>query len=930
MNESKLEAFSEIIENIKISNTIFRKILGYFYPKYHISSNNIQKIERLIKESRYIGLNHFRLNNFIFFGIIEYIKLPLSLKLAPYKVYFEIFYDEILVSADRFNNFCDKIILNFPGNRFKKEEGIKECKDFILMLLRISKSFINYQKEYYLIKSYFKLLKILININRYLNSSSCRYLKLFNIFKKIPKDYHILEGWFLLIRYVFNNDCGSQEIKNQVFTFFTSYEKNLMRELNSYGYPDPIKFCVFLDNLLIKNNLPLLLEIYLDFYNNHTSNFIPPLFFKKKHLKDSKIMELITRNLEHTRFDQPYLDKISNIILKYKPSEIEFQQYSKMIITLQNQIFPSDLLDNILNSKVIKDNQKLELLIKLYKKYPLLKWRRTQQKNVFLKINIKKNFSQFLEYIISSENYDDFLMFFEFLHKIHICKIQFLKLHYLKIKQIKRESFRSELENEKFLTLKRILELIEDDSYDIYKDNKYNSVEDFMLSEFKNRSYKLLEFLYNYLIRQATTHSNYDAGKRFREEFEIFKNEVNEKINVSKILYFYPLENYSDYHTSDFNIYLLLLNKGKKQELDDFIEEKIEEVKRKKYINNYIIGCLKYIKGDFQTAFEQFQIALDDSKKTLANIFIFKDENIERFYEQRLEHIEIIINLISFQKNLQNYCSFEDLLKDLNDLLVQFNNEQKFNMCFVSSEEVFLHYNNLSLFLRLTFNYINGNRPLCLRFFSLIKRTNFCLEWNNIIELWKDILNNKSPLAHIEQYSKEQFDIFLFNPLFKGLRIFFKNSINLNNVWYKLFNYENIIQQKYFDENNQRSLWREVYKFIKIKNRSYYYTKGDIECSVKKKLIEYLKMKFEVVLSEEQIISTNKRIDILVNDLIPIEIKRIEKMSKSYEAKGQIDNYMELGDFKFGIIFGILIKEFKVEKKEYITGENENISVILK
>ena len=39
---------------------------------------------------------------------------------------------------------------------------------------------------------------------------------------------------------------------------------------------------------------------------------------------------------------------------------------------------------------------------------------------------------------------------------------------------------------------------------------------------------------------------------------------------------------------------------------------------------------------------------------------------------------------------------------------------------------------------------------------------------------------------------------------------------------------------------------------------------------------------------------------------------------------------MELGDFKFGIIFGILIKEFKVEKKEYITGESENISVILK
>ncbi len=343
MNESKLEAFSEIVENIKISNTIFRKLLGYFYPKYHISRNNIQKIERLIKESRYRGLNHFRLNDFIFFGSIEYIKLPLSLKLSSYRVYFEIFYDEIIASADRFNSFCDRYILNFTGNRFKKEEGIKECKDFTLMLLRISKSFISYQKEYYLIKSYFKLLKILINIDQHLNSSSCRFLKLFNIFKKIPKNYHILEGWFLLIRYVFNNDCGFQEIKNQVFTFFSSYEKDIMRELNSYGYPDPIKFCVFLDNLLIKNNLPLLLEIYLDFYKNHTSNFIPPLFLKKKYSKDPKITEIIIRNLEQMRFDQPYLDKISNIILKNQPSEIEFQQYSKMIIALQYQIFPSEI-----------------------------------------------------------------------------------------------------------------------------------------------------------------------------------------------------------------------------------------------------------------------------------------------------------------------------------------------------------------------------------------------------------------------------------------------------------------------------------------------------------------------------------------------------------------------------------------------------------
>jgi len=914
MNISKLETFSEIIKNIRIYNNKFRKLLGYFYPKYHISSKNIQKIEKLLKESRYIGLNHFRVNDSIFFGFIEYTKLPLSLKLTSYRGYFEIFYDKILANADRFNNFCNRYILNFSGNRIKKEEGIKECKDFTLMLLRISKSFITYQKEYYLIKSYFKLLKILINIDQHLNSSTCRFLKLFNIFKKIPKNYHILEGWFLLIRYVFYNDCGFQEAKNQVFTFFTSYEKDIMRELNSYGYPDPIKFCVFLDNLLIKKNSPLLSEIYLDFYNNHTSNFIPPLFLKRKYLKKPIITELIIRNLEHTRFDQPYLDKISNIILKYKPSEIEFQQYSKLIIALQYQIFPSDLLYSILNSKEFKDNQKLDLLIKLYNKFPFFKWRKIQPEDVDLKINIKKNFSRFLEYVISSENYS-----------------YFLTVNYLKVEQFTREPFRSEFEKKKFLSLKRILELIENDKYDIYKDNKYTSVRDFMLSEYKSHSYKLLEFLFKYFIRQATYHSNYNAGKRFREEFNVFKKEINEKLNDNPIFFFNPFENYSNYYTSDFNIYLLLLKKGKKQELDDFIEEKIEEEKKKEYSYKYIIGCLKYIKGDFQAAYEQFKIALEKSKKALVNHFIFsRDENLKRYYERKVEDIEFILNLIMFQKNLQNYSSFEDILKDLNDLLIQFNNRKRFNMGFVSSEEVFLHYNNLRSFLRLIFNYIYEDKNLCLSFLSLIKKTNFCFEWGNISKLWKDISNNNSPLAHIEKYSKLQFDIFLLNPLFKGLRIFFKNSINVNDTYYKLFNYENIIQQKYLNDDNQRELWREVYKYIQMKNRSYYYTKGDIEKSIKKKLIEYLKKKFEMVLSEENIISTNKRIDILVNNLIPIEVKRFEKSSKEYEAKGQIDDYMELGDFRFGIIFGILIKGFKVEKKEYITGEYENIAVIKK
>ena len=442
MNESKLEAFSAILENIKNSNTIFRKLLGIFYPKYYISSINIQKFERLIKESKSIRLNHFRLNNVIFFKFIENIKLlPLSLKIASYRVYFDIFYDEILASADRLINFCDKFILNFLGNRFKKEEGIEECKDFTLMLLRILKSFIIYQKKYYIIESYFKLLKIVINISQHLNSSSCRFLKLFKIYKKIPKNFHILEGWFLQIRYVFNNDCEPSEIKNQVFTFFNSYKKDIMRELNSYGYPDPIKFCVFLDNLLIKNNLPLLLEIYLDYYKKHTSNFIPPLFLTKKYLTNPEITELIYRNLEHTKFDPFYLDKISNIILKHKPSENEFHQYSKMIIALQYQNFPSDLLYKILNSKVYQDKQKLKLLIELYKKYPLLKWRERQQVNVISKINIKKNVSLFLEYIISSENYNVFLNIF------NIYRIQFLRPNHLKIKKIVREFLRGDFEN---------------------------------------------------------------------------------------------------------------------------------------------------------------------------------------------------------------------------------------------------------------------------------------------------------------------------------------------------------------------------------------------------------------------------------------------------------------------------------------------------
>ena len=171
-----------------------------------------------------------------------------------------------------------------------------------------------------------------------------------------------------------------------------------------------VSFSVFLENNLKSQ----IFEIYLEYYREYTTNFIPPLLLKPNKLNDSTVLKIIVKNLNSTLFDYYDIKDLYETLSKHRPNKNVFGLYCEVIISFKRQMFPFVIID-VFKLKSLSLKQKYKIVAQFYSKYPETKWDSFQPSfQSFLKnLNNKGILRIYFSVIIKSENYKDFHSFYK-------------------------------------------------------------------------------------------------------------------------------------------------------------------------------------------------------------------------------------------------------------------------------------------------------------------------------------------------------------------------------------------------------------------------------------------------------------------------------------------------------------------------------------
>jgi len=900
-----------IIDDLIKERNPIRMIKSYFRPnKYYINKKLLVSFKGDLTSEE----SKFKINSIYerLIYIIKDKKILFEIKIDTIISYFYSNRNDYLHNESRLYSFLSLFIGTFNDDILEIHKSLGNLKICLIELLGIIKNKLTEKFSLILVKYHISLLEIYFHLLKWGFASNQDFWKEFDVYKSIPKIYYPLELFQLKILYFKEVLDDNDKVKKLIFEFLNCYPKDLMRELNTRHYPDPIKFCKFLE----KNLKSQILEIYLEYYREFNTNFIPPLFLKYNNLNNSTLLEIIIRNLNNTLFDYPDVKNYYEALSKHKPNRNVFDLYCEAIVSFSKQIFPFVII-NIFNIKSLSLQEKFKIVVKYYSKYPETKWESFQPSfQIFLKnLNNERILRIYFCIIIESENFKDFLSFYKNLFIFNTKKLK--KFGVVNYKKKNLKGIIELLNTPKFFLLKQLLDIFKSNFYNIYDD--YLSIEEFVLKKFSFNSEKLKHFFYNYFSEIARYENDSKFVLKLYEEYNSFSSDY---LNWSK-----------DSLVS--NKIISLIRLGDNEKLVEFLNRKILIETNCSKPNFRLLAFFEYLKGDYPNSkqfLEKEANLLEKYSKPRFNLSSV-EKNID--LQEIIQEIHILIQIINFELNLNKRGSMNEVLKELIKIIKN-SDPKKILIVFgyINSLDLHRHYCNISNFFNTIISFQKKDYETGKLYLDRFVKTPICKQWGDLYDLWVELLP-PSDIAHkINDFSKRQYEIFESNPLFISTRDFlssvFRKSSNLSLI----FNYKDLIRKKYSNLTLQRIFWREVREFIKNIDRALIYKIGDSELEIQNKLIKILTSGFELVEALKRSEISNKHIDILINSIIPIEIKRIDNSSRIDQGWGQISMDFNIWNLNFGIELCIVEEYKKLQKqfllRNFIIGNSENICIIIK
>ena len=795
MEQFQIKPLNEILEEILKENTLCRKLKSIFlFEKYNISKSRLQDLIKKVQNKK----NYSLYKDLIF--LISGLKLSSELKLDSYVSIYYFLYNNFRDNILDIKYFIESLyITNFKFKKEKNPEFNAKFKKLTRILILDLFERLDDDNKYYffpLITSLFEIYYKLVKINI---TEGLDFITLFNeVYKSIPLNFQNLKKWTLYFDFYLTIKKDISTTLEVIKSFLIYYNKDWEREMHRDLYPNPVKFLEIVRKRFSKVKIKkIFINFLLDFYQQNTTNYIPYFFLRKKELNNPRILKIIKNNLNKRHFDLVDLKEVYNILINHKPDKHSFSYYCNSIAALKKQYLSTSQIRSI-TFKKLNLNQKFRLFVVIYRKNPE---NREYPSNLYESFIGKKRsitnqdlLLSYLELIKISENYREFWDLYYNLYNFNKKSVKNIKNYSKKIWLKFKNNFESLLEKSEFGIFEKLFKIFKaEENYNFYLNEDVDSLEEYIKNEFNTDSSYLILYLYTYFINKAMKNNNWDLTSKIINEFQSFKENANITGNfIDLFLGRDPLrrENYE----IESNQLVSLIRSGRKAELKDFLEQCVNKELETSDNDLSKIAFIKFLLGDFMESREYFQKNINYLKRPR---FFSINRISEKLQKEDINVSKLFIELIDFELKSTNLGSLKEFKRDLSDIQDKFDDyikNQNYLHPFIWHFPlfiVFLHYFNLYNFCIFLENFKKDKSNPNLKFhLNKLINTEFCYEWDNIKDLWKNTIKKSMFYENPSNLSTNQYEIFNRNPLFKGIRGLLKITFPRDSLLYKIFNYK--------------------------------------------------------------------------------------------------------------------------------------------
>ena len=798
-----VKSLNDIIVEIEKRRNIMKNFFCFYTKKIPVWKKWLNGIKEWvnIRDLYIFNYNMPRLEM-----IISKSYIPQILKIDSFISFFFNLNNKILFSKFEFSHFVKSYLEAFAHLDLEDNDLINKFKKFSKYLIELIRKKLQVDISYELIYNYISLLKLIFPLLRLGKFGKKEFMHFFSIFDKLPIVYDLIEKYQILFDYYTEIDNNLDNIKNLIFHFLKTHKR---KEIYDLYYPDPIKFCEYIEKQMKIKPKNFVFNTYLEFYSNYTTNFIPPLFLKEKNLNKANILKIIHKNLLTERFINRDLDQFFKHILKTKPKKENFDLYCLTVSGLTEQFFPFNFykIYKLKNLDLSNKFTLIRIIVSFIPGFYRNKYHPASHLYLISKkkyLRNEKNLKSYFKLILKLENYSDFE---EFCFKLSLDKKD-LRKNFININEYSRKKLLKKvkyiLDKEEFSLLSKLKRIFKSEFYNVYKLNNYESLGEYIFKELNSDSKNLKIFLFEQFIRVAREYGDHITGKKLFSEFQNFSKTINDDDkNIYDCFYEFIHEDFNENYSIEFNHFYSLIKSKDKKALNDFINELIQNEENKMNKNHEKLGLLHFLKGDFHNSYNSIDNAISNlDKRNLHKEHITNTD-------EKLNSLTNFRRLINLEQNLKNYGSALDLFKDLEQLLTYFKNINNNHIGYFLNFEIFKHYHNIYYFVHLVHdfdeNIIGNKKRLIFLLDSLYTDLEFCAEWNEIVQLWKIKIISKFHEGTLLKFAEEQYEIFNKNPLFNGLKIFLEKILQPESYLYFLFNY---------DPNNLIHNFKEKYQLL--------------------------------------------------------------------------------------------------------------------
>ena len=813
MNEFQIKTLIDVLKEILKENTLYRKLKGIFlFEKYYINKSRVQNLIKEVQEKK----SNTLLRDFIFF--ISGLDLSDELKLDSYFSIYSFLYDKFRDNISELKHFIESFCkTNFKLKKVKNPEFNSKYKKLTRILISdLYERLDEDNKSYFiplitsLFETYYKLVKINV-------AEGVDYINLFTkVYDNIPSNFQNLRKWILHFDFYLTIENDLNTTLEIIKSFLIYYDKDLRMENYRERYPNPVEFLEVVRKRFLKvKKQKSYNNFLLEFYLQNTTNYIPTFFLRKKELNNPKILKIIKKNFEETNFDLKYLDEVYDLLINHKPDKHSFYYYCTTIAALYKQYLSVSSI-KLNNFKKLNLNQKFKLFIVIYRKNPEI---REYPSNLYEYLIEKKRYirnqellQNYLELIKISENYREF---WDIYHNFYIYNEESKK----NIKNFSEKTwqkfkffFLSILEKSEFSIFEKLFNFFtKDNIYNFYLNEDTKSLEEFVKKEFAIDSSYLILFLYPHFINKAIVNNNWDLSLKIINEFQSFKEVA--KITGNSLDFFLgrdPLrkENYK----IEFHHLISLIRSGRKAKLKEFLEQSVKKELESDIKDLSKIAFIKFLSGNFMKSREYFQMNIDDLERPQ---FFSINKTFEKIQEDNMNISKFFIELIDFELKSTKLGSIKEFKRELSKMLDEFDDcvkKHSYRYPYIWHFPLFvvyLHYVNLDKFCIFIEKYEKNSTDKNLEYYlDRLINTDFCYEWDNLKNVWKIIIGKIINYDNQLNPYENQYEIFIRNPLFKGVSEVFKKSFPIDSPLYNIFNYKP--DKLLTEENKSNKIYQKI------------------------------------------------------------------------------------------------------------------------